>query len=108
MRNCNVKKNFWLSREVDDILKCKAKKLGLNEVDVIRNLIIDFEPKEKPDDRFYDVMKQLHGIGNSLNQLARKAHSLNFIDAPYYKKEADRFNKFIIQVKKEFLTPKQN
>ena len=29
----------------------------------------DFEPKEKPDDRFYDVMRQLSAIGNNLHQI---------------------------------------
>lgn len=108
MRTRGIKKQLWLSREEDKTLKNKAKKVGVSEAVLVRNLIMGFEPREKPDDRFYDVMKQLHGIGNSLNQLARKAHSLNFIDAPYYKKEAERFNKFILQVKKEYLVPKND
>lgn len=108
MRTRGIKKQLWLNREEDKLLKNKAKKVGVTEATLIRNLVIGFEPREKPDDRFYEVMKQLHGMGNSLNQIARKAHSLHFVDAPYYKKEADRFNKFILQVKKEYLIPKQD
>ncbi|MFR2938358.1 plasmid mobilization relaxosome protein MobC [Faecalibacillus intestinalis] len=30
------------------------------------------------------MMKELHAIGNNLNQLARKAHQLNVIDVEQY------------------------
>ena len=88
MRNRNIKKQVWLNREEATQLKKKAKKVGLNESELLRNLIIGFEPREKPGEEFYDTMKEMRAIGNNLNQIARKAHSLNFIDEPLYKKEA--------------------
>ena len=106
MRKRSKHKQYWLSNEEDKILKMKLKKLGMSEENYIRNLILEFEPREKPDDRFYEVMKQMHSIGNNLNQLTRKAHSLNFIDEPLYKKEAEKWNKFILEVKTEFLIPR--
>ena len=57
-------------------------------------LIRGYEPKEKPDDRFYDVMRELSSIGNNINQLAAKANTLGFIDAPMLKNEAAKWNKF--------------
>jgi len=53
----------------------------------------------------------MRAIGNNLNQIARKAHSLNFIDEPLYRKEAEKWNQFMLKVKKEYLllrTPGQN
>ena len=106
MRTRNIKKQVWLNREEATLLKKKAKKVGLNESELVRNLITNFEPREKPDDRFYEVMNEMRAIGNNLNQIARKANSLNFVDYPLYKKEADRWNDFMLKVKKEFLLPR--
>ena len=108
MRNRNIKKQVWLNREEATQLKKKAKKVGLNESELLRNLIIGFEPREKPGEEFYDTMKEMRSIGNNLNQIARKAHSLNFIDEPLYKKEAEKWNQFMLKVKKEYLLPKEN
>ena len=36
----------------------------------IRILLHGYEPKEKPDARFYEAMRQLSAIGNNINQIA--------------------------------------
>jgi len=108
MRTRNIKKQVWLNREEATLLKKKAKKVGLNEAALIRSYIVGIEPREKPDERFYDVMKEMRAIGNNLNQIARKANSLNFVDYPLYKKEADKWNQFMLKIKKEFLLPKDS
>jgi len=105
MRSRNIKKQIWLSYEEDRMLKHKADKTGMNEATLIRNLVLGFEPKEKPDDRFYDVMKQMYSIGNNLNQIARKANSLNFIDASFYKNEAKKIEELVLEIKNSFLLP---
>ena len=106
MRNRQIKKQVWLNREEATYLKKKSKKAGINESELIRNLIIGYEPKEKPDDRFYDMMKELRAIGNNLNQIARRANSLNFVDVNTYKKEVKKLNDFIIEIKKKILLPR--
>lgn len=52
-----VKKQFWLSRDEAQELQKKAKRTCLSEAALFRLLVRGFEPKEKPDDRFYDVMR---------------------------------------------------
>lgn len=47
-----------------------------------------FIPPEKPSEDFYIAFKELTGIGNRMNQLAAKANSLGFIDAPMLKRRA--------------------
>ena len=37
----------------------------------MRLLVRGYEPKERPDERFYEVMRQLSSIGNNVNQMAR-------------------------------------
>ena len=94
MRKRNVDKHIWFSRSEAQELQRKAKKACLSEAGLIRLLIKGYEPKEKPDDRFYDVMRELSAIGNNINQLAAKANTLGFIDAPMLKNEAEKWNKF--------------
>ena len=107
MRIRNRKKQVSLNREEATQLKKKETKVGLNESELLRNLIIGFEPREKPGEEFYETMKQLRGIANNLNQIARKANALNYVDAPLYNKEVLKLNDFILQVKKEYLLPKK-
>ena len=80
----------------------------LSEAGLIRLLIRGYEPKEKPDDRFYDVMRELSSIGNNINQLAAKANTLGFIDAPMLKNEAAKWNKFQSEIERTYLRPNQS
>ena len=52
---------------------------------------------------FYNAMKDLRGIAVNVNQIARKANSLNFIDVPQYKKISKELNKFMLEIKEKFL-----
>ena len=104
MRKDNVKKNFWINERQDNLLKKKCKKAGITESELVRRLVTDVIVKEKPDDRFYEVMKEMRAIGNNLNQIARKANSeKGFIDVNRYNIEAEKWNQFILKVKKEYL-----
>lgn len=105
MRKRNVDKHIWFSRAEAQELQRKAKKACLSEAGLIRLLIKGYEPKEKPDDRFYDVMRELSAIGNNINQLAAKANTLGFIDAPMLKNEAEKWNKFQADVERHYLRP---
>lgn len=50
-----VKKQFWFSKVEAQDLKKKAKKACLTEAALIRLLLRGYEPREKPDERFYDA-----------------------------------------------------
>ena len=106
--NKRIKRQFWLSPEENAELKRKAKLSGINETSVIRILIRGYEPKEKPDGRFYQAMRQLSAIGNSINQLALKANALGFIDTPMLKAEALRWHRFQADIEAMFLRPGQS
>ena len=60
--------------------------------------------REKPDDRFYNVMMQLTAIGNNLNQIAHKANYLNEIDKDKYNDEAIKWRELSDQIKREYFT----
>ncbi len=105
MRKRNIDKHIWFSRDEAQDLQRKAKKCCLTEGAVVRLLVKGYEPKEKPDDRFYDAMRELSAIGNNIHQLSAKANALNFIDAPKIQKEAERWHKFQADIEREFLRP---
>lgn len=105
MRKRNIQKIIRFNRKEAQDLEKKAKKACLSEAGLIRLLIKGYEPREKPDDRFYDVMRELSSIGNNINQLTAKANSLGFVDMPMLKKEADKWNQFQSKVEREFLRP---
>ena len=75
MRKRNIDKHIWFSRDEAQELQKKAKKACLSEGALIRLLIRGYEPREKPDDRFYDTMRQLSAIGNNINQIARSVNA---------------------------------
>ena len=105
MKRRTVKKQFWFSRDEAQDLQKKAKKTCLTEAALVRLLVRGYEPKERPDERFYDVMRQLSSIGNNINQLAAQANSLSFVDAQKLQKDSERWHKFQADVERQFLRP---
>lgn len=105
MRKRSIQKIVRFSRDEAQDLQKKAKKACLSEAGLIRLLLRGYEPREKPDERFYDVMRELSSIGNNINQLAVKANTLGFVDAPQLKKEAERWHKFQADIECTYLRP---
>lgn len=103
-----IEKHILLNRTEAQDLQKKAKKACLSEGALIRLLLKGYAPKEQPDERFYDVMRELSAIGNNINQLAVKANSLGFVDAVQLSKEAERWHKFQADIEREFLRPKKS
>ena len=105
MRKRSIQKIVRFSRDEAQDLQKKAKKACLSEAGLIRLHLRGYEPREKPDERFYDVMRELSSIGNNINQLAVKANTLGFVDAPQLKKEAERWHKFQEDIERTYLRP---
>lgn len=103
-----IKKQFWLSPQEAKELKHKAKLCGITETAVIRILLRGYEPREKPDARFYDTMRELSAIGNNINQLAAKANALGFVDVPMLKTEALRWHRLQAAIEREYLRPEKS
>lgn len=99
----NVIKNFRFSKNEIEKIKCKANKSGMDLSKYIRNRALEYEIREKPDKEFYEVMKQMRSISNNLNQISMKAHTLGFIDVLAYRKEVNKLNTFMLQVKEKYL-----
>ena len=98
-------KHIRLTKEEKDEWQRKAEMACLNESALVRLLMKGYEPKEKPDERFFEAMRELSSIGNNINQLAAKANSLGFIDALMLYREAERWHKFQAHIESVFLRP---
>ncbi len=83
----------------------KAKLSGLSQTSVIRLLLMNYEPREKPDQRFYEIMQQLYAIGNNINQIVRKANSLGFVDVIALEEQLDKLNRFEAEIEAFYLRP---
>ena len=81
MRNRTIKKQIWLNQTEDNLLKEKSKKANISEAEFIRSFINDYKLKEKPDENFYYVLKDLRGIATNVNQLARQANRYQYVDS---------------------------
>ena len=107
-RKRDIPIRVWLSKTENAELYRKAKITGLPKSTVIRMLLNNYEPKEKPDARFYDTMRELSAIGNNINQLVIKANALGFVDIPMLKAETLRWHKFQADIEAVFLRPGQS
>ena len=107
MRKRNVQILFRLDKKEAQEFQKKVKKSGLTKEAFLRQMIAGYELHEKPDDRFYDALRELSAIGNCVNQLAAKANALNFIDAPMLKEEAKKWAKFRLGIQEKFLLPER-
>ena len=105
MRNRTIKKQFWLNQTEEKLLKEKSKKAGLSEAEFIRSFINDYKLKEKPDENFYYVLKDLRGMATNVNQLARQANRCQYVDSKKFFAIADKISDFIIAIQETYLTP---
>ena len=96
-----VKKQFWFSQEEALDLKAKAKKTCLTEAALVRLLIKGYEPKERPDERFYTAMEKLTTFTSRLYTLSLRA------ELPVLKEEIDRWHKFQMDIEHTFLRPER-
>lgn len=107
MRKRNVQVLFRLDKKEAQDFQKKVKKSGLSKEAFLRQIIAGYELHEKPDDKFYDSMRELSAIGNRVNQIAAKANALGFVDVPMFKEEAKKWSKFQIEIREKFLLPKK-
>ncbi len=66
----------------------------------------DAEGGPPPD--YYSMMRELHKIGNDLNQIAQKAHTLNVIDVQRYDSDMRKFDEAVRLITEAVILPEQS
>ena len=110
--NKTVRLNFRVTEDESAYIQNLSKDSGKSISEVMRQLIRNsmenkstaFEPKEH-----FLLNKQLiyeiNRIGNNINQIARIANAKGVIDVPHLRKEIDKLDEFIIDMKNKYLRP---
>lgn len=83
-----------------------VKKSQLSQETYLRHLINGVIPQEAPPPDYYAMMQQLYRIGNSLNQIAQKAHTLNVIDVQRYDAAYRQFETAVKEITEAVVQPK--
>lgn len=107
MRERNNKINIYLNNDEKKIFDDKVKKSGLNKSEFFRKIILDYKLKEKPDDRFYEMLYQLRGMANNLNQLALKNNRYSYIDPIEYQNLKIDIENILLSMQEVYLLPQK-
>lgn len=107
MRKRDVAVLFRLNRKEAEALDKKVKKSGLSREAYLRHLIEGAVPRDAPPSDYYSMMRELHRIGNSLNQICRKAHTLNVIDVQRYDKDMRKFEETVRLITEAVVLPER-
>lgn len=101
----NIIRQFRFNTQENEILKQKAQLCCLTDSAFVRMLILGFQPKPKPEKEFYNALRNLSSIGNSINQIAAKANSLGFVDVPKLNKELKSLEKLKDDLYDKYIKP---
>lgn len=106
MRNRNVKIQVWLSKKEAENLQKKARRSRISVAAYLRHLINDLVPQDAPPTDYYAMAQQLYRIGNNLNQIAQKAHTLNAIDVQRYDAAVTQFEAAVKEITEAVVCPR--
>ena len=88
----------WMNDEEWNTLNRRCKK---------SQLIHGLQPRDQPPPDYRLFMRQFYSIGNSLNQIARKAHALNVIDVQKYDEEIAKYHDALTRVEEAVICPEK-
>lgn len=82
------------------------KKSGLSCEAYLRHLVNGLIPQEAPPPDYFSMMRELHQIGNNLNQIARKAYALQALDVQRYDANLEKLKTAIRKITEAVVLPK--
>ena len=101
MRRRSIKKQIWLDAKEDELLKRKSKEAGLTEAEFIRSLIKGYRIKAQPTEEIKNFQRELYGIANNINQIARIANSKYSVSHDNYEYISKTLADFILRFEKK-------
>lgn len=108
MRNRNIKINIFLNEDEKKIFDDKAKKSGLSKSEFFRKIILDYQLKEQPDERFYEILSLLRNMANNLNQMARTYNRYQgYMREDKFTPLLNQIQDFVLSMHEVYLTPQK-
>ena len=101
MRKRNIKKQIWLDVKEDELLKKKSKEAGLSEAEFVRSLIKGYRIKAQPTKEIKSFQRELYGIANNINQIARVANSKYSVSHDNFEYVSKVLTDFILKFEKK-------
>lgn len=108
MRNRNIKINIFLNEDEKKIFDDKAKKSGLSKSEFFRKIILDYQLKEQPDERFYEILSLLRNMANNLNQMARTYNRYQgYMREDKFTPLLNQIQDLVLSMQEVYLTPQK-
>lgn len=107
MRKRSIPVLVRLNEKERQHLASQVKKMGLSQEAFLRTLINGYVPKALPPPDYYAMMRELHAIGNNLNQLAMKAHVTGHLDRTMFQQEADQLRRAVQRIQQAVTSPER-
>lgn len=101
MRERTIKKQFWINKNEENLLKEKSKRTGLSEAEFLRSCIKGYKIKEQPTEEIREFTKQISGIANNINQIATRVNLRGYAGADELDYLRNTINKFILEFQKK-------
>lgn len=105
MRKHNKTFHIRLTEREYEKLCNLSEKAGLPKSTYIRFMIAGQVPKERPSPDYYEMMRQLYRIGNLLNQIAARAHTIGYIDTKRLEETIKVFRQALLDIQEAVLLP---
>ncbi len=107
MRNRNVPFLIRLTQNEIEQLNKHVEMSGLSREGYVRFLISGYIPRSLPPLDYHTLIRELHAIGNNLNQLAAKANAVGHIDTTVFQYEAKRLRRAVQEIQEAFIAPER-
>ena len=101
MRKRNIKKQIWINFQEDNLLKKKSKESELSESEFIRTLVRGYRIKAQPTEEIKSFQRELYGIANNINQIAKVANSRYSVSHDDYKYISNTLADFILRFERK-------
>ena len=105
-RKRNVRVQFRLDSKEHQTFMKAVRKSRLSKESYLRHLIQGVVPRDEPPPDYYSMMRELYRIGNNLNQIAQKAHTLNVVDVQRYDTAVREFEAAVKTITDAVLLPR--
>jgi len=93
-----VRYHLRLSEEDAVKLDMAVRDSGLSRAAYIRALINNLIPINKPPPDYYKMMRELHSIGNNLNQIAARLNATGEIDNARYERNVAELRLIVTRI----------
>lgn len=107
LRKRDIRIVVRLNEKENKRLVTQVQNTALSREAYIRMLINGYVPKELPPLDYYTLMRELHAIGNNLNQLAAKANATGHLDRLVFQQEADRLRESVQRIQQAVTAPEK-